>query len=219
MVTFLFFVYWHQASWSPRGSKFGPEGCLEVNMLKGNGKLVARAFLPVLLFGVARMGAAAVPEDAGPSGSADQSAYLTEKVCHELELLPHLGAFDDLTFCIEGTDTVVLTGQAMKPVLKSEAEEVVRKIEGVGKVVNNIEVLPPSPYDNSIRLAAYQAIFSTPGLEKYAGQAVSPIRIIVKDGHITLNGVVGSQADKNLAGTAARSVPGVFSVTDNLRIG
>lgn len=95
---------------------------------------------------------------------------------------------------------------------------VVRRIQGISNVVNNIELLPLSPLDNAIRLRAYRAIFSRPGFEKYAVQAVSPIRIIVKNGNITLEGVVGSQLDKTLAEMAARSVL-AFKVTNNLTIG
>ncbi len=188
-------------------------------MFKGNGKWLSGMFLPLLLLGMARMGAASVPRNAAQSGPADQSTLLTEKVRHELVLLPYFSVFDDLAFSVEGTNTVVLTGEVTRPVLKSDAEAVVRKIEGVEKVVNKIEVLPLSPFDDSIRLAAYRAIFSRPGFEKYAVRAVSPIRIIVKNGNITLNGFVGNQMDKILADMAARSVPGAFSVTDNLQIG
>jgi hyperosmotically inducible protein len=188
-------------------------------MIKVNGKLLSGAFLPLLLFGTARLGAASVPRDSAQTGSAPQISTLAQKVRHELVMLPYFSVFDDLAFSIEGTDTVVLTGQVTRPILKSDAEGVTRRVAGVGKVVNNIEVLPLSPFDNSIRLAAYRAIFSRPGFAKYAVQAVSPIRIIVKNGNITLNGFVGNQMDKTLADMAARSVPGAFSVTDNLKIG
>ena len=188
-------------------------------MFKGNGKLVAGVFLPLLFLGMTRLGAASVPRDTGQAGSVPQLTPLAQKVRHELVMLPYLSVFDDLAFSIEGTDTVVLTGEVMRPVLKSDAEGVTRRIPGVAKVVNNIEVLPLSPFDNSIRLAAYRAIFSRPGFERYAIRAVSPIRIIVKNGNITLNGFVGSQMDKVLAYMAARSVPGAFSVTDNLQVG
>jgi len=91
-------------------------------------------------------------------------------------------------------------------------------VEGVERVVNNIQVLPPSPADDEIRLAAFRAIYGQPSLDHYAWQAVPPIHIVVNNGRITLVGVVASQADKNLAYIQAQRVPGVFSVTNELRM-
>jgi hyperosmotically inducible periplasmic protein len=115
-------------------------------------------------------------------------------------------------------ETVTLLGDVTRPTLKSDAENVVKHIEGVQHVVNNIEVLPPSPMDDQLRLALYRAIYGFPALEKYALGVQKPIRIIVKNGHVTLEGVVDSEADKNLAGVRANTVPGIFSVTNNLRV-
>jgi hyperosmotically inducible protein len=148
-----------------------------------------------------------------------QSPLLADEVRHQLLMLPYYSVFDELGFTIKDPNTVVLTGEVTRPIVKSDAENVIRHIEGVEKVVNDVEVLPLSPFDDSIRVASYRAIFSRPGFEKYAIQAVSPIRIIVKNGHITLHGIVGSQFDKTLAWIAAMSVPGVFSVTNNLTVG
>jgi hyperosmotically inducible protein len=94
----------------------------------------------------------------------------------------------------------------------------VKHIEGVEKVVNQIEVLPTSPMDDRLRLELYRAIYGYPALEKYALGVQKPIRIIVKNGHVTLEGVVDSDADKNLAGLRANGVPGIFSVTNNLQV-
>jgi len=105
-----------------------------------------------------------------------------------------------------------------RPTLRSDAENVVKGIEGVQHVVNKIEVLPPSPMDDQLRLALYRAIYGFPALERYALGVQKPIRIIVKNGHVTLEGVVDSEADKNLAGVRANTVPGIFSVTNNLRV-
>ncbi|PYV09787.1 MAG: transport-associated protein, partial [Acidobacteria bacterium] len=126
--------------------------------------------------------------------------------------------FDNLEYRIEGVDTVIISGQVTRPTLKSDAERVVKRIEGVGKVVNNIDVLPLSPNDDSLRLATYRAIFSRPGLDRYALMAVPPIHIIVKNGNITLVGVVATQADKDQAGIYANGVSGAFKVTNNLRV-
>jgi hyperosmotically inducible periplasmic protein len=143
---------------------------------------------------------------------------LAQEVRHELIMLPNYNLFDYLQFEITGVDTVILMGQVTRPTLKSDAETVVRNLEGVGKLVNKIEVLPLSPDDDRIRVAAYHAIFSKPGLDRYAMRAVPPIHIIVNNGTITLAGVVATQADMDLAGIAVREVPGVFSVTNNLTV-
>jgi len=188
-------------------------------MLRHNGKGQLGIALTIFLLGFAGIGVAATRNRGDTSQTGRHPKTLIEQVRHELVMLPYLGVFDNLAFSIEESDTVVLSGQVVRPVLKSEAEAAAKRIEGISKVVNNIEVLPVSPYDDAIRLRAYRAIFSRPGFEKYADQAVKPIRIIVKNGHVTLDGFVGSQMDKTLANIAARSVPGVFSVTDNLQIG
>jgi hyperosmotically inducible protein len=177
-------------------------------MLTRNRRLLSGAVLPVFLLSLA-----VISTEASLFASTTKPRSLGDKVRHELVMLPYYGVFDNLSYKIEGADTVVLAGQVTRPTLKSSAETVVRK------VVNDIEVLPLSPMDDSIRLAAYRAIFFQPGFESYAIQAISPIRIIVKNGNITLEGAVASQVDKSVAVMAARSVPFVFSVTDNLTIG
>ncbi len=145
-------------------------------------------------------------------------ARLAKEVRHSLILLPNYGIFDNLEFSISEIDTVTLSGQVTRPSLKSDAERTVLNIEGVGKVINKIEVLPISPADERIRLAAYRTIFSKPGLDLYAMRAVPPIHIIVNNGSITLVGVVANEMERNVAGIAAREVPGAFSVVNNLRV-
>jgi hyperosmotically inducible protein len=125
--------------------------------------------------------------------------------------------FDTLSFRIEGR-TVILDGQVVNPVVRSDAGNSIKHIEGVEKVVNNIEVLPPSPMDDRIRRAVYRSIYSFGPLFKYGGMAVPPIHIIVKGGRVTLDGVVDSETDKNLAGMRANQVPGTFQITNNLRV-
>ncbi len=142
---------------------------------------------------------------------------LAKRVRHELVMLPFYGVFDDLEFQIEGTETVVLAGQVTRPTLRSEAENVVKRVEGVALVVNKIEVLPLLPYDDRIRIATYRAIYGRPGLDRYALRAVPTIHIIVKNGNVTLKGVVANQMDMTLAEVAAKGVSGVFSVTNDLR--
>ena len=143
--------------------------------------------------------------------------YLTREVHHQLVMLPYYSIFDWFEYRVSGYN-VELMGYVVRPSLKSEAGNVVKRIEGVQKVVNNIRVLPPSTMDNRIRLAEYRAIYGYPGFEKYAIQAVGPIHIIVNTGHVILEGVVDNQGDKNIARIRANSVSGVFSVTDNLRV-
>jgi hyperosmotically inducible periplasmic protein len=143
---------------------------------------------------------------------------IAQEVRHQLLMLPFYGVFDDLAFRVDG-NTVTLLGAVTQPVLKSDAERVVKKIEGVGRVINQIEVLPPSPMDDQIRLAEYRAIYGDPVLStRYGYRALPSIHIIVKNGHVTLEGVVANEADKNLVNIRANGVPGVFSVTNNLEV-
>jgi hyperosmotically inducible protein len=143
---------------------------------------------------------------------------LIREVRHELNLLPYYGVFDNLAFKVEPGGKVTLLGQARKPTLKSDAERAVKNVEGVDVVDNQIEVLPLSPNDDRLRMRVYRTIYRTPTLERYAIQAVPPIHIIVKNGNVTLEGVVASQMDKNLANIKAHGVSGVFKVTNNLRV-
>jgi hyperosmotically inducible periplasmic protein len=142
---------------------------------------------------------------------------IQKEVRHELLMLPYLGVFDNLAYKVDGYN-VTLYGQVTRPTLKSDAENVVKKIEGVEKVDNQIEVLPPSPMDDQIRRRLYRAIYGFPSLQKYSMGVQQPIRIIVKGGNVTLEGVVDNEADKNTAGIRAKSVSGVFGVTNNLQV-
>ncbi len=143
---------------------------------------------------------------------------IVKEVHHQLVLLPFYSVFDNLEYQVSQDGTVTLQGQVVTPTLKSDAENVVKKIEGVSRVVNNIEVLPVSPNDDRIRRAVYRAIYGNEVLSQYELRAVPPIHIIVKNGHVTLTGVVARQMDKQIAEMQAKSVPGVFSVDDNLRV-
>ena len=149
--------------------------------------------------------------------SQSQLSPLERKVRHELVTLPYLTVFDDLSFRVDGS-TVTLFGDVTKPVLKSDAENEVKSIEGVTRVINNIEVLPLSPMDWQIRMAEYRAIYGYPALQRYGLGTMPSIRIIVKNGHVTLKGVVDSDQDKQLAYMRANGVPNVFSVTNELQV-
>jgi len=142
---------------------------------------------------------------------------LSQEVRHQLVMLPWYSVFDNLAYKVEG-DKVTLYGQVTRPTLKSDAEAAVKSIEGVSSVANNIEVLPLSPMDDEIRRAVYRAIYGDPGLSRYSVQAVPSIHIIVKNGNVTLEGVVDNETDKNLAGLRANGVPNVFSVKNNLAV-
>ena len=152
------------------------------------------------------------------TGTVDQKGLdrIYKEVRHELVMLPYYGVFDNLAYKVDPDGTVTLLGQVANPVLKSDAEKAVKHIEGVDKVVNNIEVLPTSIMDDQIRRAAYRAIYGNEVLSQYQLRAVPPIHIIVKNGHITLEGVVARAMDKQIAGMQANKLPGVFSVTNNL---
>lgn len=149
--------------------------------------------------------------------SAKAQERIIKEVRHELLMLPYFGVFDYIAFKVEG-DTVTLLGQVVRPTLKSDSENTIKHIEGVEKVVNQIEVLPTSPMDDRLRMTLYRAIYGYPALEKYALGVQKPIRIIVKNGHVALEGVVDNDADKNLAYVRANGVPGIFSVTNNLQV-
>lgn len=143
---------------------------------------------------------------------------IVREVHHQLVLLPFYSVFDNLEYQVDSDGTVKLMGQVLDPTLKPDAENVVKHIEGVEKVVNSIHVLPPSPNDDRIRRETYRAIYGHPVLNQYELRAVPPIHIIVDNGHVTLDGVVARPMDKQVAEMQAKSVPGVFSVTDNLRV-
>lgn len=153
----------------------------------------------------------------GTTHPANPLDPLSEKVRHELVMLPFYNVFDNLTFRIDG-DKVTLAGQVSRPTLKSDAEAVVRHVAGVREVKNEIEVLPLSGFDNRIRLSVARAVYGNSVLNRYAMGAQPSIHIIVKDGNVTLEGVVSTQMDRNVAFLAANGVFGVFSVTNNLRV-
>ncbi len=149
------------------------------------------------------------------NGDADENR-IAHQVRHELVMLPYYGIFDDIAFRIEGS-TVTLMGQVTRPTLKSDAGNVTKRVEGVTQVNNEIEVLPLSPMDDQIRMAAYRTIYGDPMLStRYGYRALPSIHIIVKNGKLTLEGVVANQADKDLIGIRANSIPNVFAVTNDL---
>ncbi len=156
-------------------------------------------------------------DDAFIPGSPNEGKIIKE-VRHQLVMLPYYTIFDDLGFRVDGS-TVTLEGAVTNPVLKSDAQNVVKNVEGVSQVVNNIKVLPLSPMDNQIRRAEFRAIYGDPQIgDRYGHQALPPVHIMVENGHVTLEGVVANQGDKNLIGIRANAVPNVFSVQNNLQV-
>jgi osmotically-inducible protein OsmY len=136
----------------------------------------------------------------------------------ELFMLANYSVFDFLAFRVEPGGTVRLLGAVIRPTLKSDAERRVKRVEGVDTVINDIEVLPVSPSDDAIRLAVARNIYNSNALDRYGFQSQPPIHIIVKQGRVTLEGVVDSESDKSVAGLKAREINGVFEVKNNLSV-
>jgi hyperosmotically inducible periplasmic protein len=151
------------------------------------------------------------------TGSDRQQVQLTREVRHELAMLPYYSIFDNLLYRVDGT-TVTLGGAVITTGLKRDAEDAVKHIEGVTKVVNNIENLPLFPDDQRIRVEVARKIFSFGGMSRYSWEAAPTIHVIVKAGHVALEGIVDNQSDKDVAGLQANQVPGVFSVQNNLQV-
>lgn len=178
----------------------------------------SRLFVTIVaLFAFAAMGAAQDQMSQRDQPSARSQERIQREVRHELLMLPYFTVFDNIAYKVDG-GTVTLLGQVVRPSLKSDAGNAVKHIEGVENVENQIEVLPPSPMDDRIRIRLYRAIYGYPSMQKYALGVQKPIRIIVKNGHATLEGVVDNEADKNVANIRANGVSGIFSVTNNLQV-
>lgn len=151
--------------------------------------------------------------------AADRGTERIEKqVRHELNLLPYVNAFDYMAFNVDANGNVTLSGDVTNPVVKSDAGNVVKRIEGVEHVNNQIQVLPASFFDDGLRVRLFRTIYGYPTLQKYALGVNKPIRIIVDNGHVTLMGVVDSEMDRNIAGIRASGVPGTFSVDNELKV-
>jgi osmotically-inducible protein OsmY len=152
------------------------------------------------------------------NGNSPEQRIATE-VRHVLLMLPYYSLFDDLEYSVQG-NTVTLSGSvtSMHSETKQDAETAVKRIEGVEKVVNNIRVLPPAPYDEQIRREVYRRLVNAGGLMQYFWEAAPSIHIIVDNSNVTLKGYVNSEGDKNLAGITVKEVPNVFSVKNELQV-
>ena len=149
--------------------------------------------------------------------SAVNNQQLVKKIRKELVTLPYYGVFDNLAFEVNG-GTVTLYGQVVRPTTKSDAEHRVARLSGVTRVINRINVLPLSSFDDSIRLRTYRELVRTGGLYRYFQGANPSIHIVVNGGRVTLEGVVANTMDAQLAYMAARRVPGSFAVTNHLAV-
>jgi hyperosmotically inducible periplasmic protein len=190
--------------------------------MEGNADMprTAKSMLIIILAIMALLSIPAGAKGALPSKSqTDARTRVIQEIRHELVTLPYYGVFDWIDFELKPDNTVVLRGQVVRPTMKSDAEARLRNISGVSKVINEIEVLPPSPEDDRLRTALYRAIYGSDSpLFRYATQAIPSIHIIVKNGRALLKGVVDSKSDADLANIRARGVPGLFEVKNELQI-
>jgi hyperosmotically inducible protein len=188
-------------------------------MVRNFGSNILSLFFSLsLMLGLAgSLNAAPRSNTPAPRDAAQYESWLANQVRHQLVMIPWYSVFDNLEYKVDGTK-VTLSGQVVRPVLKDEGGAAVKKIEGVTAVDNQIEVLPLSPNDDHIRRQELRAIYSFASLQRYGIQAVPSIHIVVKNGNVTLEGVVANEADKNVAFVRADGVPGVFSVTNKLRV-
>jgi len=182
-------------------------------------KAIQWVLITALALGSASLATAlpAEPDHTGRLSGAQSQDRIARDVRHELVMLPQLSVFDNLSYKVDGS-TVTLHGEVRNAVLKDEAQAAVKHIEGVEQVNNNIEILPVSFNDDRIRRQMARELFRDPRLFVYSLQSVPPIHIVVKNGHVTLEGVVRDQGDKDVAGIRANSVPGVFSVENHLQV-
>src|ERR1700726_2273341 len=175
-----------------------------------------RARFGLVLFTLLLTSAVIISASASARSQETKSGQnIVREVRHQLLLLPYYSVFDNLAFKVDG-DHVTLEGQVTNPTLKHDAEAAVKSIESISGVTNNLEVLPPSPMDDQLRHALYRAIYGDPTLSKYSWSSVASIHIIVKNGNVTLVGVVDNEADKNLVNLRVNAVPNVFSVKNEL---
>lgn len=173
------------------------------------GKIIGTALITALMI------TGIVIAQASPVTTND--GVIEAKVAKQLRMLPYYGVFDHIAFDVNGS-TVTLYGQVYNAINKPDAEAYVKKIKGVSEVVNEIQVLPPSSYDDVIRRRAVRAFVRGPAIYRYLQGTNPSMRIIVDNGRITLEGVVNNKRDRDYAGILANGIPGVFKVTNNLMV-
>jgi len=171
-----------------------------------------------LVLGLGMMASALSFSVQNAMASARGTEAIEKQVRHELNMLPYGNVFDYMTFTVDTNNNVTLNGEVTNPVVRSDAGNVVKRIAGVEQVNNQIQVLPVSPMDDGLRIRLFRTIYGYPTLQKYSLGVNKSIRIIVDNGHVTLMGVVDSEMDRNVAGIRANSVPGIFSVDNQLKV-
>lgn len=177
----------------------------------------SRFVAPVALLGIALLFGSSASRLNANQTTPQNKPDLGEQVRHALVMLPWYSVFDNLQYKVEG-DVVTLSGQVSWPAVKVDAAAATKRIPGVSKVIDNIEVLPLSYSDNWIRWAAYRKLYNhNSPLWRYSLGAIPQIHILVKNGNITLTGVVAKESDKTTATLLVKSIPGVFSVTNSLQ--
>jgi hyperosmotically inducible periplasmic protein len=159
------------------------------------------------------------PPEVKPATAAPKTdeSQLSHEIRHQLLVLPYYSVFDYITFTLDGGN-VTLTGYVLRPTLRANAEAAAKSLEGVSSVKNLIELLPKSATDDDSRRAVYRSIFEDSTLQRYAVSEVPAIHIILRDGEVTLEGAVATEAEKNLASTRASGVSGVSNVKNNLAV-
>jgi hypothetical protein len=147
----------------------------------------------------------------------EEQVGLEDRVRQEIASLPYYSVFDSLSFRID-TGRVTLSGQVTQPIVKEDAERAVRRLPGILSVTSQIEVLPPSRVDDRIRRDVYYAVYGYRPLQRYGAGMHPAIRIVVKNGNVSLVGAVASTGDRATVYQRATGVPGVFSVTNHLLV-
>jgi osmotically-inducible protein OsmY len=188
---------------------------LHLSFTYGSGFMVLAAM--VLALGTTGQAFASAVDQTAVSADTRLEQRLSGEVRHELAMIPQVTIFDNLAYRVDG-NTVTLVGQVRDAIIKDSAEKRIKHLEGVERVDNQIEILPASFNDDRIRRQVARAVFNDPRLSAYAIQSVAPIRIIVKHGHVNLEGVVRTETEKDDAFIRANGVPGVFSVQNNLQV-
>jgi hyperosmotically inducible periplasmic protein len=206
----------------PTSKKLTKELTLKKSVLGGAMRKGLHTFLAAILaLGTSGMAFASSTDQPSTAGTSNADIRIQQRlsgeVRHELNMIPQFTVFDNLAYRVDGS-TVTLFGQVRDAIVKDSAEKRVKRLEGVERVNNQIEILPASFNDDRIRRQVARAVFNDSRLFSYAIQPVPPIHIIVKNGHVNLEGIVRTQVEKDDAFIRANGVPGVFSVQNNLQV-
>jgi len=173
--------------------------------------------LKMMLAAAFLLAGTAMATTTGSSGVSNDT-QIAQKVIHEIRMYPRYTVWDNVAVRVREGD-VELTGQVSQPFKKADLGRLAQRVPGVRSVTNAVEVLPTSPFDDRLRLQVARAIYRDPMFSRYAMQAIPPIHIIVDNGHVTLEGVVNNEMEKNVAGIRANGAGLSFGqVINNLRV-